>query len=135
MTEKATIDRTLDIYVDHKLKKWGRWYLTILLDGLGYPKKSIEGKLLDGGGLLIKSTAPYHIPEDEDCEEIEEILSEMASYKKELAFAIRVKYTSSNLKKTLIAHKMPYPTFNKHFGEAKAWIASRFSPRIIQIKH
>lgn len=114
----------VDWFVDRMLKRWGKWAVSTLEFGLGYPSRSVEGRLLDGGGLLVKSTAPPQMIYDDESEKVERLLNELGAYKPQLALSLKLKYTSKDIHKDLGTHSLPMPTFKKHLSEARAWMAA-----------
>jgi hypothetical protein len=122
--KKSPYFSAVDWFVDQKLKRWAKWSLSVMAFGLGYPSRSVEGRLLDGGGLLIKSTATPQMMYDEESENVEKLLNELGSYKPQLATALRLKYISSDIKKDLCLHSLAMPTFKKNLSEARAWMAA-----------
>lgn len=114
----------VDWFVDRMLKRWGKWAVSTLEFGLGYPSRSVEGRLLDGGGLLVKSTAKPQIIYDDESEKIEKLLNELGAYKPQLALSLKLKYTSQDLHKDLGTYSLPMPTFKKNLAEARVWMAA-----------
>lgn len=117
----------IDNYVDNQLQRWAAWYFAVLTDGLGYPKRSVEGALLDSGGVLIRSTRGKSIPTNEDAEQIDKLLCELGQYKPELASAVKIRYTSRKIKTSLESLKIPYPTYKVRLQEGLAWLAGNLT--------
>lgn len=116
----------MDCYVEHRLKEWANWYTRNLDHGLGYPKRSVEGRLLDEGGYLSKRTGYKREMVHHDAEEIETLIKEMSLYNQELAKAIRVEYIKNNTqanKAKLLSVSLAQ--FKLYIKMAKAWLSGR----------
>lgn len=122
----------MDCYVEHRLQEWANWYARSLDNGLGYPKRSVEGRLLDEGGFLSKSSGYKRELTHPAAEEIEVLIREMSSYNKDLAQAIRIEYIKYNTQackaKSL---SVSLTQFKLYLKMAKAWL----SGRLISIRH
>lgn len=44
----------MKLEIDEMLESWGRWH--VKATGFGYPDRSVEGRLMDDGGILPAST-------------------------------------------------------------------------------
>ncbi|MDF2866825.1 MAG: hypothetical protein K0S11_295 [Gammaproteobacteria bacterium] len=122
----------VDCYVEHRLKEWANWYARNIDYGLGYPKRSIEGRLLDEGGYLSKSSGYKRELNHPAAEEIEVLIREMSSYNEELAKAIRVEYIKNNTqasKAKLLSVSLAQ--FKLYLKMAKAWL----SGRLLTLRH
>lgn len=107
----------LDRYVESRLKEWGRWYMKVLTNSLGYPSHSITYRLKSDGAIGGKSTAPKPIPLNSDAEEIDAYINELANMNKQCAQALRQKYAQGGYK--------PSTTFNINVRLGKMWIMGR----------
>lgn len=116
----------IDCYVEHRLEEWANWYARNIDYGLGYPKRSVEGRLLDEGGCLSKSLGYKRELNHPAAEEIEALIREMSSYNEELAKAIRVEYIKNNTqanKAKLLSVSLAQ--FKLYLKMAKAWLSGR----------
>lgn len=117
-----------DSYVNHRLKLWGAWVSKILEQGMGYPARSIEGRLQADGGLLSRCTAPMQMPYNPDAEEMDNLINELGRYDKVLASVIRERYTTSqNLDVVYTRLQMSKKHFFDNVSRGRAWIAGRLS--------
>lgn len=122
----------IDCYVERRLEEWANWYARNIDYGLGYPSRSVEGRLRDEGGVLSKSTGYKRELNHPAAEEIEALIREMSSYNQELAKAIRVEYIKNNTqanKAKLLAVSLAQ--FKLYLKMAKAWL----SGRLVTIRH
>ncbi|MBL4647489.1 MAG: hypothetical protein JKY13_00795, partial [Gammaproteobacteria bacterium] len=79
-------------YVDLRLNEWAHWYTGHVDFGLGYPKKTITARLIDEGGILINGTGRKPSFINNDAEETDELVCELASENMLLANCLREKY-------------------------------------------
>lgn len=124
-TQALSSDR-LDYYVHERLREWAQWHLKCVMNGLGYPSLTVEGRLYRDGGLLPKSTAPLTLPTNPDAEQMDELINELASYDKALAEAIKVKYMGRHtLYQEAKLRQIPLPTLKHSLRLAKTWLAAK----------
>jgi hypothetical protein len=116
----------MDCYVEHRLQEWANWYARNQDCGLGYPRRSIEGRLLDEGGFLTKSKGYRRELTHPGAEEIEKLIGEMSAYNRDLAKAIREEYIKNNTQagkaKSL---SISLSQFKLYLKMAKAWLSGR----------
>jgi len=119
-----------DEYIESRLEEWGEWFSRGNFSGLGYPSKTIEQRLRDGGGILVKMTGPWVPPTNRNAEEIEDLVKELAKRYPSLASVLRKKYFASSYKslsKIAKEIQMPVRTFHEHVKMAKMWLEGRLS--------
>lgn len=122
----------MDCYVERRLQEWANWYARNLDYGLGYPKRSIEGRLLDEGGYLSKSSGYKRELNHPAAEEIEVLIREMSSYNTELAQAIRIEYIKHNTQASKAKSlSVSLAQFKLYLKMAKAWL----SGRLLSVRH
>lgn len=112
-----------------RLKDWGKWWYRMLTSpAVGYPPESIEGKLMSGGGLLVKGMVDLHIPINLDADEIDVLVGELLTNKKERqgGIVLRVNYIlrgRQEHKAKLL--KMSSVQYQYHLKAARMYIAGR----------
>jgi hypothetical protein len=115
-------------YLDQRLIEWADWYLRQNDHGLGYPKKSIEARLMELGGFLIKMTGHYYPPSHTNAEEIEDYIRELAKQNRILADTLRSAYLGIGTGRQKAKRmQLSYTQFKVYLGMAKQWLAGRFS--------
>lgn len=115
-------------YIDCRLDEWANWYLQYGDFGLGYPRRSIEGRLMDEGGVLIKSTASRDLLCNAEAEEIEKMVLELNQQNSRLAKVLRENYFGFGTCKSKAERlAMSYSSFKTHLDMAKQWLAGRLS--------
>ncbi len=112
-------------YVEKRLIAWGQWYAKMGDMGLGYPHRSVEGRLKDEGGVLPRGFGS-RIPICDEAEEIEALVVELHRWHSRQAEALRIEYLDidtlySKAKKMGVSRN----TFVTQRDLAKAWIEGR----------
>jgi len=118
--------KNFDDYLEMRLTQWAEWFGR---DNqyLSYNSCSIEYRLMTEG-ILVRSTAPKNIPCNEDAEEIENFVKEMARYNNEMAAALRLRYFEKGMvKKRHATLNVSYPQFRFYISMAKQWLIGRLS--------
>lgn len=114
-------------YVESRLEEWAEWYLKHGDFGLGYPWRSIEGRMIDNGGIIIRGIAPEVLCNTE-AEEIEHMVQELYRQDEFLARVLREQYFGKGTAKNKSARlKTSYENFKIHLKMAKHWLAGRLS--------
>jgi len=118
-------------YVERRLEEWADWYLRYNDFGLGYPKKSLEARLMETGGYLVKTTGPVYPPENVEAEEIEGLVAEIARQTPKLAQALRAQYFDRGTL-PFKARKIGVSRtqFKVYVDMGKQWLAGRLSIRL-----
>ncbi len=127
--------KIIDRYVHARLREWANWCVKCTVQGLGYPTRSVEGRLRDDGGVLPKSTAPLQLPTHPRAEEMEMLITEMGAYDAALLRAIRMKYLDKNtLYHEAKVQKISLPTLKNDLRRAKTWLAAKLNVNVMQMK-
>ncbi len=120
--------KDIDDYLEHRLEEWGEWLRIGNSFGLGYGKLSFI-ELIRQGRIITKNKRFYQFIEaHEAAEEIENLVSEMAQYKLNMAQALRSYYMDnlslrSSAKKLGISHMQ----YKLYVDMAKQWLIGKFS--------
>jgi hypothetical protein len=121
-------------YVDRRLDEWANWYSKGNSYGLGYPQRSMEYILMTEGSL-IKYSVPQHLPCNEDAEEIEMLICEMAKQNKTMAYILRYHYFSTGALRGKAKNfssdytSISYRKFKEYVDLARQWLAGRLSAK------
>ncbi|MEO8964505.1 MAG: hypothetical protein ABI370_07530 [Gammaproteobacteria bacterium] len=114
-------------YVEKRLDHWAQWYSTGNYYGLGFHSETIEYVLMTVG-VLIKSTSIKPTPCDEEAEEIEALIIEMAKHNIKMAMALKIQYLSKRKARDRSAELNVCATkFRIYVDMAKQWLAGRLS--------
>lgn len=115
------------IYINERLSKWADWYIYHGDFGIGYPHKSVEARLIEGGGLVFRSNT-HHIPSNELAEETEKLVNELALQNHRLANALREYYFGMG-SMTCKAQRVGLSTthFKVQVDAAKQWLIGRLT--------
>jgi len=114
-------------YLDRRLDEWGRWYREGNWYGLGYPSCTAEHRMRVEG-IISRCTGPGSIPWNEEAEEIEALVVEMATYGKDMAAALRQQYFGyGSLSRRAASIGISYAQFRICIGMARHWLAGRMS--------
>jgi len=81
-------------YTEKRLTQWADWYGRLCDFGLGYPRRSVEGRLRDDGGVLIAGTGLKLPPTNTEAEEVETLLVELGQMYPDRANAVKTEYLS-----------------------------------------
>jgi hypothetical protein len=115
-------------YVECRLEEWADWYLRHGDLGLGYPKRTLEGRLMDEGGVLIKATLPPDLQCNAEAEEIEHFVVELRHQDARLATVLKEQYFGfGNAMSKAKRLKLSYANFRVQLDMAKHWMAGRLS--------
>ena len=116
-------------YVEKRLDQWVRWFSHGNSYGIGYSSHSIEYTLMTVG-ILVKSTAPKPLPCDEDAEEIEALVVEMAKQNNKMAAALRIHYFDKKKSRARSDEiEVSATQFKLYVNMARQWLAGRLSAR------
>ena len=104
-----------------------RWFHSNHHYGLGFHSETIEYVMMTVG-VLIKSTGVKPLPVDEDAEEIEALVVEMAEQNSKMATALRIHYFDRKKSRDRAdAIQMSSTQFKNNVKMAKQWLAGRLS--------
>jgi hypothetical protein len=120
-------DKNILEYIEQRLDEWAEWFTLYYENELGYPSQSLTYRLMTEG-YISKSTTPNAVFVNEDAEEIESLVSEMAKQNHIMALSLHIHYlvhgsVRAKAKKFSIAR-------NKlmiYVEMAKQWLAGRLS--------
>ncbi len=116
-------------YLENRLYEWADWYLHGNSYGLGYPRCSIELRILLEG-CIQRNPGPKPIPTNESAEEIEELVKQMAKYNVNMAKALRCQYFITGTLRTKAARLQMSHSHFKHCVEmGHQWLAGRLSAK------
>jgi hypothetical protein len=138
--KKDSNQNEINTYVEYRLRDWGYWFVKDFSNGLGYPKATIEWRIMTEG-ILTKSTGSKTLPSHADAEEIEKLVNELNEYNDDLGSAVRSKYIESlkqfrdfsdaEVESKLAAMRGISPRrFRDLIFLAKTWLAGRLGCKI-----
>ncbi len=114
-------------YVERRLDHWADWFKSSNHYGLGFHSEKIEYILMTVG-MMIKSTDVKPLPSDEEAEEIELLVREMACHNSKMADALRIHYFDRKKSRDRAnAIQMASTPFKNYVKMAKQWLAGRLS--------
>lgn len=80
MNQKKSVSNDVIEQVKLRLLAWAQWVMKESDAGLGYPRKTMEARLREGGGLLIKGTGKKPLLGNAIAEEMEALIIEMSQH-------------------------------------------------------
>lgn len=116
------------LVVESRLNEWAEWASHGNWFGVGYSACSIIYRLMTEGAILIKSTAPQLLPNNEEAEQMEALICELWNQNKDLAEALRINYLiqgSLRYKAKKFSINRDRLTYNLDL--ARQWLAGRLS--------
>jgi hypothetical protein len=119
-------------YVDQRLDQWATWYSSGNSYGLGYPQRSMEHVLMTEG-VVSKAATPKYLPCNEEAEEIEALVVEMAKQNKKMAFILRYYYFEPGALRAKAENfsadhsSISWKKFKDYVDMARQWMAGRLS--------
>jgi hypothetical protein len=119
-------------YVDQRLDQWAAWYSSGNSYGLGYPRRSMEHVLMTEG-IVSRSNTPKFLPCNEDAEEIEALVVEMAKQNKKMALILRYYYFEPGALRIKAENfsanysSISWKKFKDYVDMARQWMAGRLS--------
>lgn len=126
MTMKKTKDQFIE-YVEERLQQWAEWFSAGNFYGVGFPRCSIEYRIMTEGHV-IRSTAEKSFQINSEAEEIEEMVNEMAIQNKNMALALRCHYfTQGSLRFKAKKAEISHMQFKYYVDMAHQWLVGRFS--------
>ncbi|HVV69588.1 MAG TPA: antiterminator Q family protein [Gammaproteobacteria bacterium] len=112
-------------YLEERLHQWADWYLSGNSYGLGYPRCSIEYRILLEG-CIQHNPGPKPLPTNEAAEEIEALVKQMAEYNENMAKALRCHYFLTGTLRTKSAKlKISHSHFKHYVDMGHQWLAGR----------
>ncbi len=114
-------------YLEERLNEWAEWYSHGNWYGVGFSPCSIEYRLMTEG-ILVKNTAPKVSPTNENAEEIESWVNDMAKQNDRMALALRYNYfTKGGLRFKAQKIQVSHMLFKSYVDMAHQWLAGRLS--------
>lgn len=115
-------------YVERRLEEWGHWYSHGNLYGLGYPPCSIEYRLMKEGNVRTQPKGQRFLPVNENAEEIEKWVQEMALQNAAMALALRHYYFNRySLRKQAKEAGISHMQLKALLDMGKQWVVGRVS--------
>jgi len=115
-----------DGQIKYRLEAWATWYHYDHDGGLGYPKKSVEARLKESGGVIVRSTTVHYPPDNPDAEQINCFINEMKQQNHQQAQALKEYYIGSG---TVVEKakrmRLSRSHFNEYVHRARQWLAGR----------
>ena len=110
----------------HRLRQWGKWCEAILSMGLHFSSKTIIGQLVDSKGVMIRSTCERLTPENDEAEEIDNLIIELAKEDSKKARVLYYHYTthdkfSQKVKRSACSKG----SYIHHLAQGEKWINER----------
>jgi hypothetical protein len=114
-------------YLEERLCQWADWYTRGNCYGLGYPRCSVEYRILLEG-VIQRNSGAKPLPSNEAAEEIENLVKQMAQYDATMAKALRCHYfVTGNLRLKSSHLKMSHSHFKHYVDMGHQWLAGRLS--------
>lgn len=118
-----------------RLTQWGNWCYQITTMGLGYSHKSVIAKLQEEGSIVILGTAKVLAPSNEQAEEMNALIEQLAEQKPqgagkpEWAKTIRIHYTmqDKDIAERIQAASLPRATYYRYLKDAQEWLSQYLS--------
>lgn len=118
---------------EQRLIGWAEWSKSRQDGGLGYPNRSVEGRLKDDGGVLPTSQYKSEVLVNEQAEEIESLIYIMTVKFPILGSIIKMEYLCSAPIKIKAARlQMSRTQFLTYRDQAKAWIDGQLHARLYE---
>lgn len=116
---------------ERRLIEWAEWAKSRQDGGLGYPNRSVEGRLKDDGGVLPSSQYKSEVLLNEQAEEIESLIQIMSVKFPILATIIKMEYLHADPLVIKAARlQMSRTQFMRYRDQAKAWLDGQLCSRI-----
>src|SRR5688572_12327733 len=115
-------------YVERRLDEWGHWFARGNSYGLGYPSCSIEYRLMREGIVRTQPKGQRHTPINENAEEMEQFVKELALQNQKLALALRDYYVNQcSLRKQAKQAGISHTQLKVWVDMGKQWVIGRLS--------
>lgn len=120
------------IYLENRLNQWAEWYSKNDLQALGYPTRAREHHALSIGNIHQGSKP---LPYNEEAEEIELFVRELANQKPIIASALRYYYFEpGSLRMKASKLHLSHTQFKHYIDMAHYWLAGRISRKSFATK-
>lgn len=120
------------LYVDARITKWAEWFMRGNWYGIGYPTCSVEFRMMTEGCILQNRNGPGQLLCNEEAEEIERLVKQMAKQNPKMALALRCHYLNRGglrIKAKLV--EMSHMQFKNYVDMARYWLAGCLSNKKI----
>ncbi|MCX7124268.1 MAG: hypothetical protein NTU49_00650 [Gammaproteobacteria bacterium] len=117
--------------IKRRLTEWGHWCYQITTIGLGHSHRSLIAKLEEEGDLIIQGTAKMLVPTNEQAEEINHLIEQLAEQKPqgagkpEWAKIIRIHYTMQNkeIAERIQSAALTKRTYYRYLHDGEEWLS------------
>jgi hypothetical protein len=124
MNKAVKFDNYMD-YVEKRLEDWAKWFSVQNDPGLGFRSYTKEYVLMTLGTVVQTSTIKP-IPCNEEAEEIEYIVSEMAKYNDKMAKILCTQYLGKgSISERAQKLGISYARFRSYVDMARQWVAAK----------
>ena len=121
------IDENFLGYVEERLDQWAKWFSEGNSYGMGYSPCSIEYRLMTVG-IINKSSGPKPLAYNEEAEEIESLICELAKQDKLTAEVLRYHYLQKgSFRDKSKAFNISHNQFSHFVDMAHHWLAGRLT--------
>lgn len=118
-----------------RLMQWGNWCYQITTMGLGYSHKSLIAKLQEEGSVVISATAKMLVPSNEQAEEMNTLIEQLAEQKPkgagkpQWAKIIRIHYTmqDKDIAERIQSTFLAKATYYRYLQDAQEWLSQYLS--------
>ncbi len=118
----------LDEYLESRLCEWAEWLRSGNQLGIGYPRRSILALIKEGKVITKNRQFCSVIETNDNAEEIENLVREMAQYKRVMAEALRNYYLDRlSLRRCARQFKISHMHYKLYIEMAKQWLIGRLS--------
>lgn len=127
------MDEEMQIYIDKRLDHWAEWVLKGNWGNRGYPSKNVLYEWIKMGCVISKAKGRQPLPCDEEAEEVERCVIEMAKQRPKIALALRTEYLiRGTMKQKSKCIHSSLAQFKVDLQMAKQWLAGWFSARSLK---
>jgi hypothetical protein len=120
------MEKNMIIYLENRLNQWAEWYSKNDLKALGYPTNARECRTLTAMNHYSYRSKP--LPYNEEAEEIELFVRELAKQKPIIASALRYYYFEPGSLRTKASKlHLSHTQFKHYIDMAHYWLAGRIS--------
>ena len=120
-------------YLEKRLDHWAQWVLKGTRNNQGYPSKSILYDWMKRGGVVIQAQNKPPLPCDDDAEEIEYCVMQMARQRPRIALALRIQYlTQGTIRQKAKTTHLSFAQFKMDVQMAKQWLTGWFSAHFVR---
>ncbi len=126
--QKKILPEQMLAYVERRLTEWGDWFARGNVYGLGYPPCSVEYRLMREGIVRTNPAGQKYTPINENAEEIEKLVQELALQNYDLALALRDYYINQfSLRRQAKKAGISHTRLKYLLDMVKQWIVGRMT--------